>query len=111
MRITFMISINGILVYLQEKLFLLPGNKSHPAFTKPQFSERDPRLKFAVKKPDPRNHIALVCGENVCMCIGKTVLLMALTHFELLTSNLAPKNLFENLNTIQCHLKGCHLKV
>ena len=70
-----------LLAYLQEKLFvycipifLLPGNKSHPASTKPQFSQGDPRLKYAVKKLDPRIHFALVCGavvrrEYMCVCV------------------------------------------
>lgn len=45
-------------------LYIL-GNKSHPASTKPQFSEGDPRIKYAVKKLDPRIHFALVCGAVV----------------------------------------------
>ena len=100
-----------MLAYLQEKIFRLPGNQSHPDSTQPQFSEGDPRLKYAVKKLDPRNHFALVCGENMCMYVGKTVVLMAWTHFKILTSNLARKNLFQNLNTLQCHLKGCHVNI
>ena len=57
-------------------IFLLLGNKSHPASTKPQFSEGDPRLKYAVKKLDPRIHFALVCGavvrrEYVCVYVRK----------------------------------------
>ena len=74
-----------IFAYLQEKLFLyyvtiflLPDNKSHPASTKPQSSEGDPRLKYAVKKLDPRIHFALVCGAMVrreYKCVYKEKLL------------------------------------
>lgn len=46
-------------------MLYISGNKSHPASTKPQFSEGDPRIKYAVKKLDPRIHFALVCGAVV----------------------------------------------
>nr|XP_022296765.1 uncharacterized protein LOC111106394 [Crassostrea virginica] len=49
---------------------ILRGNKSHPASTKPQFSEGDPRLKYAVKKLDPRIHFALVCRAVSCPAIN-----------------------------------------
>ena len=66
LRITLMISIYVVLAYFQEKIYLLPGNKSHPATTHSQFSEGDPRLKYAFKKLDPRIIFALVCGAVVC---------------------------------------------
>ncbi|KAL5007512.1 hypothetical protein ScPMuIL_016318 [Solemya velum] len=49
---------------------ILRGNRSHPASTDPQFSSKDPRLKFALKKLDPRIHFALVCGAKSCPAIN-----------------------------------------
>ncbi|XP_050410377.1 uncharacterized protein LOC126824957 [Patella vulgata] len=49
---------------------ILRGNRSHPASNQPLFSEKDPRLKFAVKKVDPRIHFALVCGAKSCPAIN-----------------------------------------
>ncbi|XP_078331324.1 uncharacterized protein LOC111126605 [Crassostrea virginica] len=62
----------GGLVYSLDDIEhgILRGNKSHPASTKPQFSEGDPRLKYAVKKLDPRIHFALVCGAVSCPAIN-----------------------------------------
>ncbi|XP_078331125.1 uncharacterized protein LOC144624952 [Crassostrea virginica] len=53
----------GGLVYSLDDIEhgILRGNKCHPASTKPQFSEGDPRLKYAVKNFDPRIHFALSC--------------------------------------------------
>lgn len=62
----------GGLVYSLDDMEhgVLRGNKSHPASTKPQFSEGDPRIKYAVKKLDPRIHFALVCGAVSCPAIN-----------------------------------------
>ncbi|KAK3103138.1 hypothetical protein FSP39_016747, partial [Pinctada imbricata] len=49
---------------------ILRGNRSHPASTSPQFSEKDPRLKFVLKHLDPRIHFALVCGAVSCPVIN-----------------------------------------
>ncbi|XP_078331129.1 uncharacterized protein LOC144624956 [Crassostrea virginica] len=62
--------VSGELFVYCLTISLLFGNKSHPASTKPQFSEGDPRLKYAVKKLDPRIHFALVCGAVSCPAIN-----------------------------------------
>ncbi|XP_062565995.1 uncharacterized protein LOC134228349 [Saccostrea cucullata] len=49
---------------------ILRGNRSHPASTKPQFAEGDPRLKYVMKNLDPRIHFALVCGAVSCPAIN-----------------------------------------
>ncbi|XP_061182675.1 uncharacterized protein LOC133191032 [Saccostrea echinata] len=62
----------GGLVYSLDDIEhgILRGNRSHPASTKPQFSEGDPRLKYVMKKLDPRIHFALVCGAVSCPAIN-----------------------------------------
>jgi len=49
---------------------VLRGNQSHPASIKPEFSPDDPRLKYIMKKLDPRIHFALVCGAKSCPAIN-----------------------------------------
>ena len=36
-----------------------------------QFSQKDPRAKYVVKKLDPRIHFALVCGAKVRQSISQ----------------------------------------
>ena len=56
---------------------LFPGNRPHPADSKPLFSTDDSRLELAVCTVDPRIHFALVCGAKVifikCLCVISVV--------------------------------------
>lgn len=76
-----MIPIHVTHAYLHEKLFLLPGNKSHPASIKPQFSEGEHCLKYAIKNVIPEStslsSVELWYVENIYVCVGQTVVLMA----------------------------------
>lgn len=58
----------GGLVYSLDDMEhgVLRGNKSHPASTKPQFSEGDPRIKYAVKKTGSE--------DSLCSCVWCCVL-------------------------------------
>lgn len=49
---------------------ILRANGSNPGSTEPQFGLKDPRLKYIVKKIDPRIHFALVCGAKSCPAIN-----------------------------------------
>lgn len=45
---------------------VLRGNRRHPFLPLPPFGPGDPRLRVAVRPPDPRIHFALVCGARSC---------------------------------------------
>ena len=46
---------------------VLRGNRKGPAHIFRQFSSKsDPRLRFALPKPEPLIHFALVCGAKSC---------------------------------------------
>ena len=58
-----MITIRIVLISLWWLYF--PGNKPHPAAKEPTLPANDPRLKYVMKKFDPRIHFALNCGAKV----------------------------------------------
>ncbi|MGD2254097.1 MAG: DUF547 domain-containing protein [Anaerolineales bacterium] len=45
---------------------VLRGNRPHWVTKLPAFSRYDPRLRHALRDPDPRIHFALVCGARSC---------------------------------------------
>lgn len=45
---------------------ILRGNSRPPYRLWRRFSDRDPRLAFIVRRPDPRIHFALVCASRTC---------------------------------------------
>jgi hypothetical protein len=45
---------------------VLRGNRPHWVTKLPSFSRHDPRVRLAVRNPDPRIHFALVCGARSC---------------------------------------------
>lgn len=55
-----------IMALLVNKTIIL-ANRPHPSRNEPLFKQDDERLKFCLKKFDPRIHFALNCGAKVIL--------------------------------------------
>lgn len=48
---------------------ILRGNRRHPVFRLPQFTQDDPRQKYVIIPAEPRVHFTLVCASRSCPLI------------------------------------------
>ena len=55
----------SLLKLISNKKWYLKANRPHPSRNESSFQSNDARLKYVVKKFDPRIHFALNCGAKV----------------------------------------------
>lgn len=86
---------------------ILRGNRGHPFLPGRQFRASDPRLNWAVERPDPRVHFALNCASRSCPPIrvyqAETLELqleMAAKHFIASETRISPEKNSLTLSSI-----------